>query len=67
MIKINFSSLAAVYSNMRPAAMGLADSIHLYLTEVLSILTDDVFDAFPRLGAEVHSQVSSIAPALICC
>ena len=66
MIKIDISSLAAVYSNMRPAAMGLADNIHRYLTEVLSILTDDVFDAFPRLGAEVHSQVSSIAPALNC-
>ena len=37
--------------------MRLVDSVHRYLAEVLSKLIDDVFAGFPRLGAEVHSQV----------
>ena len=52
---------------MHPAAMGLADSIHLYLAEVLTVLTDDAFSAFPRLGAEVHLQVSNFGNDMATC
>ena len=62
--QVFFFFLAALYGNMRPAAMRLADGIHLYLTEFLLICTDDVFNAFPRLGAAVHSQVSNPAYTL---
>lgn len=61
-----FFLFAAVYSKLHPAAMGLADSIHLYLAEVLSVLTDDAFNAFPRLGVEVHLQVRNDLPTCTC-
>ena len=40
-------------------AMGLADSFHLYVAEVLHVLTENA-STFSRLGAKVHLQVLQV-------
>ncbi len=50
---------AEVYSNLKPSAKDLVQTVHKYMADVLWKLTESTFAAFPRLQTAIKALVQS--------
>jgi len=48
---------AEVYSNLKPSAKDLVQTVHKYMADVLWKLTESTFAAFPRLQTAIKALV----------